>query len=121
MAVDVFSHSRYYIVVKTGRALSSRWEEKRDPEDDTFDAKTSAFLAYVAIERNSRAALALARHKPLTELKQQHLKFAKASLEVALALKQEFFPKDKLLYSEFGCENYDETFYSMSMPESVRT
>ena len=76
-AVDIFSHSRHYIIAKIGRALHSRWEEERDPDDDLDDSKTSAFLAYIAIERNVRALLALSQHKPLRELKRQHLKLAK--------------------------------------------
>lgn len=113
-AVDAFSHSRHYVVAKISRALSSRWEEERDPLIDADDAKTSAFLAYVAIERNCRAALALARHKPLRDLKQKHLKFAKLSLEMAGIIKQHFFPKYRLSsYREFGTEDYDQLFSSM--------
>src|SRR3989344_5120286 len=108
--MDVFSHSRHYIIAKIGRALSSRWYEEQDPEDDTEDSKTSALLAYVAIERNSRAALALSRHKPLRDLKQKHLKFAKLSLEVAQTIKEEFFPKENLAYREFGTKEYDQIF-----------
>ena len=108
--VDAFSHSRNYVIAKISRALSSHWEEERDPNDQTEDSKTSAFLAYIAIERNSRAALAIARHKPLRDLKQKHLKFAKLSLEVADIIKKQFFPKYKLAYREFGAEEYDRLY-----------
>lgn len=109
-AVDAFSHSRYFAIAKTDRALSSKWGEERDPEDDIEDSKTSALFAFIAMDRNSRAALALAHHKPLVDLKLKHLKFAKLSLEIAQMIKQHFFPKEKLVYREFGCEDYDECF-----------
>lgn len=109
-AVDAFSHSRYFAIVKTARALSSQWEEEKDLEDDIEDSKTSALFAFIAIDRNSRAALALAHHKPLADLKVKHLKFAKLSLETAQIIKQHFFPEEKLEYREFGCEEYDECF-----------
>lgn len=60
-AVDALSHSRFYILAKIARALSSRFEEQRDKDDDLQDSKTSAFFAYVAI---GRALAALAEHKP---------------------------------------------------------
>ena len=109
-AVDAFSHSRHYVIATVGRAISSRWEEKNDPEDEILDAKTSAFLAYIAIIRNSHAALALAAHKPMAYAKSDHLKFAKVSFEVADVIKKEFFQKDELDYKEFGCEEYEEIF-----------
>lgn len=109
-ALDVLSHSRHYIIAKTARALSSRWEEQRDSEDDLFDSKTSAFLAYIAMERNSRAFLTLSKHRPLLELKQEHLKLASLSIKMVDLLKEEFFPQDKLNYSEFGCDSYNEVF-----------
>lgn len=99
---DAFSHSRHYIIAKIGRALSSRWEEARDPDDDLDDSKTSAFLAYIAIERNSKAFLALAQHKPLKSMKIKHLKLAKLSLNLCEFIKEEFFPNEKLEYEEFG-------------------
>ena|SRR3990167_4363032 len=109
-AIDVFSHSRHYVIAKISRALSSRWTEEKDTEDDTEDSKTSALFAYMAIERNSRAALALAKHKALKDLKQKHLKFAKLSIELAQIVKREFFPKYKLNFREFGAEDYDHYF-----------
>lgn len=109
-AVDAFSHSRHYVIAKIGRAISSRWEEENDPEDKTLDAKTSAFLAYIAVIRNSQAALALAAHKPMAYAKSDHLKFAKVSIEVADIIKKEFFQKEELAYKEFGCEEYEEIF-----------
>ena len=109
VAIDVFAHSRYYIIAKTVRALHSRFEEEKDPEDDLYDSKTSALFAYMAIERNSRAALALANHKPLKAQKKKMLEFAKRSLEVCEILQKEFFPNDKLVYEEFGCDYFRET------------
>lgn len=108
--VDVLSHSRHYIIAKIGRSLSSRWEGEKDPRDDLNDSKTSALFAYVAIERNSRALLALSKHKPLKELKEKFIKFAAVSLDIAEVIKEEFFPKDKLIYKELGCEEYDRLF-----------
>ena len=101
-AVDVLFHSRYYIIAKIGRALSSRWEKLRDPLDDIDDSKTSALFAYTAIERNSKALLALSRHKPLKYLKARLLKSARLSLDMAQTIREEFFPEDKLKYEEFG-------------------
>jgi len=100
--VDAFSHSRHYIVVKIGRALSSSWEEAKYPDDDLDDSKTSAFLAYIAIERNSRACLVLAEHKPLSPMKTKHLKLAKLSLNLCELIREEFFHGEKLEYEEFG-------------------
>ena len=101
-AVDVLSHSRHYIIAKVGRALSSKWEELRDPLDDIDDSKTSALFVYTAIERDSRALLALSRHKPLKYLKAKLLKYARLSLDMAQTIREEFFPEDKLKYEEFG-------------------
>lgn len=109
-ATDAFSHSRHYAIAKIIRALSSRWSEKQDPEDDTEDSRTSALLSYVAIERNSRAALALAEHKPLGDLKQKYLKFAKLSITLCQIIKKQFFPSYRLSYREFGTEEYDRYF-----------
>ncbi|MBI2420932.1 MAG: hypothetical protein HYV38_02505 [Candidatus Levybacteria bacterium] len=105
-AVDAFSHSRHYVVAKIGRVLSSRWEEAKDPDDDLDDSKTSAFLAYIAIDRNSRAFLALAEHKPLNSMKVKHLKLAKLSLELCELIKEEFFPDERLEYEEFGYNDF---------------
>lgn len=109
-AVDVLSHSRHYVIAKTGRALSSRWEEEKDPQDDLYDSKTSALFAYVAVERNSRALLALSKHKSLRTLREKLIKFAAISLDLAQFIKEEFFPKDKIIYKELGCEDYDKLF-----------
>lgn len=105
-AVDVFSHSRHYIVAKIGRALHSRWEEDQDPEDDLYDSKTSAFLAYIAVERNSRAFLELSSHKPLREMRKNHLHLAKLSLDMCEIVCKEFFPEDILGYEEFGYNEF---------------
>lgn len=109
-AVDALVHSRHFICAKIYRALSSRWEELKDPEDDLLDSKTSAFFAYVAIERNSRALLALAKHRPLLQLKRLNLEFADVSVELASLIQDYFFPDDELEYEEFGCESYDKCF-----------
>ncbi|MBI2613995.1 MAG: hypothetical protein HYW62_04465 [Candidatus Levybacteria bacterium] len=101
-AINVFSHSRYYIVAKIGRALSSRWEEAKDPQDDLDDSKTSAFLAYIAIDRNSKAFLSLAQQKPLMSMRIKYLKLAELSLSLCELIRDEFFPDDKLEYEEFG-------------------
>lgn len=104
-AVDILAHSEHYIIAKIGRALNSRWRWRNDPiMDDVHDDKTSAFLAFVAIERNSRALLALSKHKPLSHLRTKCLKLAKLSLKLCEVTKEEFFPKDKLNYEEFGAE-----------------
>lgn len=110
-AVDVLSHSRHYIIAKTSRALHSRFEEQDDSiMEELADSKTSAFFAYMAIDRNSKALAALTRHKPLHYLKEKHLKLAAVSLEMAEMIREEFFPDEKLDYKEFGCEEYDECF-----------
>lgn len=109
-AVDALSHSRHYILAKVGRALSSRWEEQKDPSDDLDDSKTSAFLAYIAIERNSRALITLSRHKSLRLSKEKFLRFAKVSLGMCEMIREEFFPQERLTYEDFGCEEYDKIF-----------
>lgn len=110
-AVDVLAHSEHYIVAKIGRALSSRWRWKDDPMmNDVHDDKTSALLAFIAIERNSRALLALSKHKPLSHLRTRHLKLAKLSLQLCNVIKEEFFPKYRLDYEEFGAEETDSYF-----------
>lgn len=109
-AVDVFSHSRHYIIAKVGRALSSKWEEAKDPKDDLDDSKTSAFLAYIAIDRNSRAFLALARHKPLMNMEIKYLKLAELSLSLCELIREEFFPDDRLEYEEFGYYDFSDEY-----------
>lgn len=106
-AADVLAHSRSYVGAKIYRALSSKLREDREPFDDLFDSKTSAFFAYIAVERNSRALLALSKHKPLREYKRKFLSLAKLSLEICDIIKTEFFPKDKLIYQEYGCDDYN--------------
>lgn len=105
-SVDAFSHSRHYIIAKIGRALSSRWEEAKDPDDDLDDSKTSAFLAYIAIERNSKAFLALAQHKPLKSMKIKHLKLAKLSISMCELVREEFFPDEEFEYEEIGYKEF---------------
>lgn len=105
-AADAFSHSRHYVIAKIRRALSSRWEEAKDPDDDLDNSKTSAFLAYVAIERNSKAFLSLAWHKPLKSMRVKHLKLAKLSLNLCEFIKDDFFPNEELEYEEFGYHDF---------------
>lgn len=105
-AADALSHSRHYILAKIGRAVHSKWDEQQDPNDEIDDSKTSAFLAYIAIERNSRALISLAKHQPLTYLKNKHLKLAHTSLKLCEAIREDFFPEDNLVYEEFGHIDY---------------
>jgi hypothetical protein len=94
-ALDALEHSEHYIIAKTHRALFSRWEDKgsKGKEYYSFDAETSAFLAYVAIERNSRALYRLAHHKPLLELRNYHLNMVAKSLDVMEELQDEFLTR----------------------------
>jgi hypothetical protein len=109
--IDALAHSRHYIIVKVRRALDSRWGDADDPIlQENHDDKTSALFAYMAIERNSRALLALARHKPLRDVKEKHLKFASVSLEIAEMIREEFFPEFDGKYEEFGCDSYNKLF-----------
>lgn len=78
--------------------------------EELADSKTSALFTYMAIERNSRALAALAKHKLLHHLKEKHLKLAAISLELIEIVREEFFPEEKLESKEFGCEEYDERF-----------
>lgn len=106
--VDILSHSRHYIIAKIARALNSQREEEKDPfTEELADSKTSSFFAYVAIERNSRALHTLARHKPLIDFREENLKLALISLEIAQMIREEFFVSDPLIYEELGCESYN--------------
>lgn len=108
--LDVLSHSRHYVIAKIGRALHSREEERFDlMMQDLADSKTSALFAYVAIQRNCRALLALVKHKPLIDWREAHLKLAKLSLKVSNLIKEDFFPLDDLTYEEFGYEDFNQT------------
>lgn len=110
-AIDTLSHSAHYIVAKISRALDSELREATNiTYIKSYDNETSAFLAYLAIERNSRALLALAKHKPLIQQRRSYLKLSKTSLEIAEMIHQEFFPGWELDYQEYGCEEYDQVF-----------
>lgn len=110
-SLDCLLHSRSYVFVKVRRALSSRWEEKDRPiMSELADSKTSALFSYMAVKRNSKALLALSKHKPLKYLKEKHLKFAALSIDLAEMISQEFFPNCKLDYEEVGCDSYNEIF-----------
>lgn len=116
-AMDALSHSRSYIIAKTARALHSQYEEKSDEiMQDLADSKTSALFAYMAIERNSRALTALAYHPPLHHLRKKHVALAKASLSLAQMFRENFFPNERVVYEEFGTEEYDTCFekYALS-------
>lgn len=108
--VDVLSHSRHYMIAKIGRALHSREEERIDLfMQDLAGSKTSALFAYVAIQRNCQALLALVKHRPLIEWRENHLKLAKLSLKISTLIKEEFFPLEDLIYEEFGYEDFNQT------------
>ncbi|MBI2337904.1 hypothetical protein HYU95_01860 [Candidatus Daviesbacteria bacterium] len=110
--LDVLSYSRHYVISKIGRALQSRKEEQFDLiMYDLADSKTSALFAYVAIQRNCQALLALVKHKPLTDWRENHLKLAKLSLKVSNLIKEEFFPLEDLIYEEFGYGDFNQTIY----------
>lgn len=119
-AFDVLSHSRYYIIAKTHRAYSSRFEESKDPDDDLNDSKTSAFFAYIAIVRNRYALKKLSQQELTPSLQAFCKKIEKLSIDVAQNLQQEFFPKDQLSYSEFGCESYNKLFRVPSASQSKK-
>ncbi len=66
---------------------------------------------YHRIGENPYATLqALAHHSPLKPSRRNFLLFAKTSLELANLIKDEFFPEEKLKYTEVGCESYDKIF-----------
>ena len=105
-ALSALAHSRHYAQVKIARAVDSRIEDRGDPEDELHDAKTSALFAFIAVERNSRALLALAGHKPLRELRKNHLRLAKQSIIVSQLIQEEFFPDQELEFEEYGGLNF---------------
>lgn len=120
-ARDVFSHSRHYAPVKIYRARSSRWREAKDKfMREIADSKTSALFAYVAIERNSKALVALAAHLPLRFSQKNHLRLAKTSLELLEVIRQAFFPQENLVYKEIGCSSYDNCFASATIGHPPR-
>ena len=50
--------------------------------------------------------LTLVKHKPLVDLREEHLKFAQLSLRTSDLIKQEFFPLEELEYDEFGYSDF---------------
>lgn len=112
MFVDVMDHSRHFVVAKTARALSSKYEREYDSgiAEELADSKTSAFFAYVAIKRNAMGALALAKRSEKHDDRQFFLEFAEISQQLLRNIQREFFPDDELIYEEFGCDEYDRTF-----------
>jgi hypothetical protein len=118
-AFDVLSHSRSFVIVKIARALNSRWEEKRDKFDNAQDSKTSAFMSYVAIERNFKAFMALAAHKPLILLRKKYLKMAKLSMDLMDLVKENFFSEfEPVVYEEFGCGSFDKILGKLGKGQS---
>lgn len=110
-AFDVLAHSRMFVMAKTARALSSLWHERRDKFDDAMDSKTSAFMAYMAVERNSKALTSLAVHGPMRLSRKKFLKMSKLSLDIMELIQAKFFPEfDPVVYGEFGCKSYDKLF-----------
>jgi len=109
--VDVMSHSRLYVVVKTARALNGKYlREDNEISRELADSKTSAFFAYIAIQRNIKSTLALSHQVKNYFQKEKFLEFSLLSQEVAEQLRQEFFPDDNLIYREIGYEEYDQIF-----------
>lgn len=88
--VKVISHYRFLILAKIYRALTSRIEEEKDRDDETFDAKTSAFIAANGLLSISNALVDLANHEPLRPLKDKFIRLGKISLELARTIDQEF-------------------------------
>ncbi|MBI2442661.1 MAG: hypothetical protein HYV40_01990 [Candidatus Levybacteria bacterium] len=110
-AQEVLSHSRHYAHVKIRRAYSSSLEEQvSEISDELKDSKTSALFAYVAIERDSRAFLALAREGVISPLNETFLDLADISLELMELINRIFFPRDRPRYADLGCEEYDMCF-----------
>lgn len=118
---DVLSHSRHYTYVKMRRAYSSFLEEQlSEISNELKDSKTSALFAYVAIERNSRAFLALSREGVISPLNETYLDLADVSLELMELIKAIFFPGEKLIYVDVGCEEYDVIFSGNSTTKRRR-
>jgi len=119
--IEVLSHARFYMLAKIGRAYSSKWEEDKDPDDDLDDAKTSAFLAYIAIKRNEYALKKLIQEGVMRPSDVRlAVQLRRTSEEIAEWIQQEFFPKDKLIYQEFGCNSYNKLFEIPSQSARVR-
>lgn len=119
MTNDCLEHSQHYIIAKIGRAFSSRREEEGDPFlQEVHDGETSAFLAYLAIQRNVKALVALSRFFKMMEIgsirsRETFLEFADVSQDLAEQIKLEFFPDYFLEIEELGCEEYDAVFDSV--------
>lgn len=109
-ALDAFSHSQLYVQVKVSRAIHSSVEDTKDPEIQSEDAKTSALLAYLALDRNGRACIALANHHPLINFRKKFMALAHKSFTVAEIVHQEFFPDYPTNFDEFGVESYEKAF-----------
>src|SRR3989338_4705040 len=102
--MDTLSHSRYYVQVKVNRALFSKNEEQKSPDDDLFDSKTSALFAYLAAIRNSQAIIQLVNESRVSSLtKKELLEFALASVRVAEIIRNQFFPLE-LTFEELDLE-----------------
>ena len=106
-ARDVLFHSRHYVYVKVNRAWSSYIREiALDMREELSDSKTSALFAYVALDRNSRALLALSKSYPYDAWQETFVEILDISLDIMETIKKIFFPEDKLKYVDVGCEDY---------------
>lgn len=110
-ALDVLSHSRHYASVKIRRGYASFLEEQESSiSEEISDSKTSAFFAYIAVERNSRVFLALAREGVISPLEDNYFDLADISLNLMDFIQKVFFPREKIKYNDVGCEEYDQCF-----------
>jgi len=108
-SLDCLGHSQHYAPVKIMRAYDSSLS--REEMEGDSDSKNSALFAYVAINRNSRALLALSQHKPLAAKRDYFLKMAATSIEICDLIQNEFFPGDELDYEEFGCNYFKDVSF----------
>ena len=89
--LDVLIFYQNLILAKIARSLSSEEREKNYPEDiKSYDDKTSAFIAYHALDKLSQSLLNLAKEKTLDLTRKKCLTLAKASLDLANILAEEF-------------------------------
>lgn len=87
---EVISHYCFLIPAKTYRALTSKLEEEKDKDDQTFDSKTSAFIAVNGLISIGEALAKIAEHGPLKPLRSKMVRLGKASLDLAKFINLEF-------------------------------
>lgn len=117
-AFDVLAHSEHYIFVKIKRALSSKKEESRSSiSRELADSKTSALLAYMAVDRNARVGNKLATYNTSSSIRTKFLEFSKSSVRLLKLIKREFFPEYDLELKEFGCDSYNKIFKQFKISE----